>query len=91
MSESETPQQRALRIVRLEVERSGGTPGEVTLSTPLRDLGFDSLDLLELQVSLEDEFDVEIPAPVVQPDWIVAGTTVGELILQVVGREQGSA
>ena len=35
-SESETPQQRALRIVRYEVERRGGKPGEVTLSTPLR-------------------------------------------------------
>lgn len=83
MSERKAPQQRALEIVRYEVERSGGTPGEVTLSTRLCDLGLDSLALLELQISLEDEFDVELL------EEMLAGGTVGELIIQAVRREQG--
>ena len=33
---------------------------EVTQETPIEDLGFDSIDHIELLVELEEEFDMEI-------------------------------
>ena len=34
---------------------------DVTLETTIDDLGADSLDLIDLAMSIEDEFDVEVP------------------------------
>ena len=33
---------------------------EVTKETPIEDLGFDSIDHIELLMELEEEFDIEI-------------------------------
>ncbi|MDI6604682.1 acyl carrier protein [Aceticella autotrophica] len=44
------------------VEQLGVDPGEVTMeSSFIDDLGADSLDIVELIMALEEEFDVEIP------------------------------
>lgn len=34
---------------------------EVTLETHLEDLGFDSLDMIDIVMDIEDEFGVEVP------------------------------
>lgn len=34
---------------------------EVTLETVLEDLNFDSLDMIEIAMDIEDEFNVEVP------------------------------
>ncbi len=34
---------------------------EVTLETHLEDLNFDSLDMIEIAMDIEDEFHVEVP------------------------------
>ncbi len=48
---------RAILCAQFDVEED-----EVTLSTNLsEDLGADSLDAVDMLMSLEDEFDVEIP------------------------------
>jgi acyl carrier protein len=49
-------------------------PPEITREMLLPDLGLDSLDIVELQMEFEKEFNVEIPDP---EDAIV---TVGNLI-----------
>lgn len=49
-------------------------PPEITRDMPLPDLGLDSLDIVELQMEFEKEYNVEIPDP---EDVIV---TVGNLI-----------
>ena len=44
------------------VEQLGGEPGEVTPDSRfIDDLGADSLDIVELIMALEEEFDMEIP------------------------------
>lgn len=44
------------------VEQLGVDPNEVTMeSSFIDDLGADSLDIVELIMALEEEFDVEIP------------------------------
>ena len=48
---------REILCAQLEID-----PDEVTLDTDLvKDLGADSLDLVDVVMSLEDEFDKEIP------------------------------
>lgn len=51
----------------LDIEKS-----EITEETPFASLGFDSLDVAEIMMQLEDEFDIEISFDEV-------GTTVGAL------------
>jgi acyl carrier protein len=44
------------------IEQTGCAPDDVTLDSSLvDDLGADSLDLVELVMSVEEEFDIEIP------------------------------
>ena len=44
-------------------EQLGVEEDEITLDTSFKeDLGADSLDLLELTMALEEEYDIEIPA-----------------------------
>ena len=51
-------------------------PSEITADTDLKeDLGADSLDLFELAVSLQDEYDVEIPI-----EKLVDMHTVGDVV-----------
>lgn len=49
-------------------------PPNIVREMPLADLGLDSLDIVELQMEFENEFNVEIPDP---QDAIV---TVGDLL-----------
>ena len=50
------------RVKSVIVEQLGVKPEEVTLEASfVEDLGADSLDLVELTLTLEEEFGVEIP------------------------------
>ncbi|MDQ1913254.1 acyl carrier protein [Paenibacillus sp. GD4] len=49
------------RVKRIVVDRLGVDENEVTLEASFKDdLGADSLDVVELVMELEDEFDMEI-------------------------------
>lgn len=49
------------RITKIIVDRLGVDESEVTLTATFKeDLGADSLDVVELVMELEDEFDLEI-------------------------------
>lgn len=49
------------RVTKIIVDRLGVDEGEVTLEASFKDdLGADSLDIVELVMELEDEFDMEI-------------------------------
>ncbi|CAM3354322.1 acyl carrier protein [Marinicrinis lubricantis] len=49
------------RVKRIVVDRLGVDESEVTLEASFKDdLGADSLDVVELVMELEDEFDLEI-------------------------------
>jgi len=49
------------RVTKVIVDRLGVEESEVTLEASFRDdLGADSLDVVELVMELEDEFDMEI-------------------------------
>lgn len=50
------------RLKKVIVEQLGVEESEVTLeSSFIEDLGADSLDIVELIMALEEEFDIEIP------------------------------
>ena len=49
------------KIKELIVESLGIEEDQVTMEASFKDLKVDSLDLFEMVMSLEDEFDVEIP------------------------------
>lgn len=46
-------------IVDLLSEQFSVEPEEITMQTTLEDLGADSLDVVELSMALEEEFDLE--------------------------------
>ena len=64
------------RLKKLICQYANIAPEEITGETNIRsDLGLNSLELVNLAVAIEDEFDVEIP------DRAVAGIeTVGDVI-----------
>ena len=47
------------KIVKLLSEQFGMEPDEITEETTFEDLGADSVDLVELSMNLEEEFDIE--------------------------------
>ncbi len=50
------------RVKKIVVEQLGAEPDEVQLSsTFVDDLGADSLDIVELIMAFEEEFNIEIP------------------------------
>lgn len=64
------------RVKRIVVDRLGAEESEVTLEANFKDdLGADSLDVVELVMELEDEFDLEISDEDAEKI-----TTVGEVV-----------
>ena len=59
-------------VVRLVAEESGC---DATEDTPFAELPFDSLDMLDLLVKVEDETGVRVP-----PDWLGEMVNVGDLV-----------
>lgn len=58
------------------VEQLNFDPEDITLESNFRDdLGVDSLDLFELVMSLEEEYDIEIPA-----EDLASLKTVGDVV-----------
>jgi acyl carrier protein len=51
----------AERVKNIVAERLNVNPEEITLETTFEDLGADSLDVMDLVMELEQEFDIEIP------------------------------
>ncbi len=49
------------RVLRVFKDFRQAEPGEITLNTTFEELGFDSLDGLNLVFELEEEFDIAIP------------------------------
>lgn len=49
------------KIKSIVVDQLGVDADEVTLKTSFEDLNADSLDVVELVMALEEEFDIEIP------------------------------
>lgn len=49
------------KVKAIVVEQLGVDEDEVTLETSFEDLDADSLDIVELIMALEEEFDLEIP------------------------------
>ena len=64
------------RVKRIIIDRLGVDESEVTLEASFKDdLGADSLDVVELVMELEDEFDMEISDEDAEKI-----TTVGEVV-----------
>ena len=49
------------KIASILAEQFGIEQDEITMDTSFEDLGADSLDVVDLVMSLEEEFDIEIP------------------------------
>ncbi|MBC7324507.1 MAG: acyl carrier protein [Moorella sp. (in: Bacteria)] len=49
------------KIRAIVAEQLGVEEGEITMETSFEDLNADSLDIVELIMALEEEFDLEIP------------------------------
>ncbi len=64
------------RVKKIVIDRLGVEEAEVTLEASFKDdLGADSLDVVELVMELEDEFDIEI-----SDEDAEKVTTVGEVV-----------
>lgn len=71
------------RVTRVIVDRLGVEESEVVASASFReDLGADSLDVVELVMELEDEFDMEISDEDAEKI-----TTVGHAITYIEGKQ----
>lgn len=65
-------------LVKRQAELVRTIPGEVTPDTRIRDLGFDSLELVELVMVLEEEIDINLPDDAADTFYQIQ--TMGELI-----------
>ena len=68
-------------IAELIAERNDSDPAEVTRNTRFQDVGFDSLDTVEMLMNLEDKIGVEI-------ELSQKVETVGELVDYVVAHAE---
>ena len=73
------------KLIALLAEQLDAEAGEITEETDIiDDLGADSLDVVDLVMSMEDEFDLEIP-----DEDIENIRTVGDLAKYLEGRVEG--
>ena len=64
------------KVKRIFVEQLDANENDITMDSVITDdLGADSLDLVDLLMSVEDEFDVEVP-----DDEVLKIKTVGDLV-----------
>ena len=64
------------KVKRIFVEQLDANENDITMDSVITDdLGADSLDLVDLLMSVEDEFDVEVP-----DDDVLNIKTVGDLV-----------
>ncbi len=64
------------KVKRIFVEQLDANENDITMDSVITDdLGADSLDLVDLLMSVEDEFDVEVP-----DDDVLKIKTVGDLV-----------
>ena len=56
------------RIIRIIAEQAMIEPSDVALTDTMEDLGIDSMALVECIFALEEEFDIEVPFNVNEPD-----------------------
>lgn len=48
-------------LLKHHAELAYSTSGEVSLTSPMSDLGYDSLEMVELVMALEDEVNIDLP------------------------------
>ncbi len=77
------------RVIRVFAQFKKVEPEEIKLNTTFEELGFDSLDGLNLIFELEEEFDVVVPDDKVQSMKSVAEVVEG--IEQLVGEKEQPA
>ena len=65
------------RVIRVFAEFKKVEPGEIKAETTFEELGFDSLDGLNLIFELEEEFDIVVPDEQVQSMRSVAEVIAG--------------
>jgi acyl carrier protein len=69
------PESLETRIVRIIAAAKGMETDELAPSTPMEELGLDSLDAMSMVFDLENEFEIEIPDGAAE-----RARTVGDLI-----------
>lgn len=75
------------RVIELAAAQVGADAGSVSLNTDFyTDLNYDSLDTVELMITLEEEFELDIADPVAEPVRTV-GAAVAMLRSLGVGNE----
>lgn len=72
------------RVRKIIAERLNLNEDEVTLDATFEDLGADSLDIMDLVMELEQEFDIEIPDEDTEKI-----RTVGDTVNYIQSRLQG--
>ncbi len=73
------------RVRKIIAERLNLNEDEVTLDATFEDLGADSLDIMDLVMELEQEFDIEIPDEDTEKI-----RTVGDTVNYIQSRLQGA-
>ena len=56
---------------------------EINPDTSIASLGIDSLDMFELIVCIEDDFDIAIPAERITPQTFATPATIWQLLCQI--------
>ena len=69
------------KVIEIVAEGLDTDAAELTAETTFKSLGADSLDLFELVMALEDEYNIEIPA-----EELTELATVGDVIEYLRGR-----
>ena len=78
-----TPEEILKKLQELIGEQFATAPGEITMETSVEeDLGADSVDLVELVMAMEEEFDIGE----VQEDELTGMKTVGDIVQFLSGK-----
>lgn len=81
-SDAEPPRDRLLAIVKQMLVKNSITR-PVSMDDPIAKAGLNSIDMVNLMLTIEAEFDIMIPASEITPENFRSISTIEELIVRI--------
>ena len=76
-----------LRVIQVlqDIPAERVAPGAIAAASRLADIGFTSVDMVKVMLSIEAEFDLMIPQPEITPENFISAAAIAAMLYRIDG------